>query len=307
MSEGYTGTPLLKQLTPYHAIEPSHQKYVSVARFHGTQKLNLMRPTRMPAGSRRYTHGDPVQLIDWRAYARNEQLVLREQNDEASCKVHVLVELAESMAWPLPDDEAARKADARTKMELAWRIALNLAYQFYRWGDQVKVFVVKDGQAAPFPLRSQVDSAIAFEKLLSRQFVVDPKDLAPRRPVRTFQEESADLVYWISDGFRGVPDWIPRKSLACWVQVLSSLEVDTKWLDPEACYFEKHKGSEEFMGSSLLAGDALHRAIGEWLKTAAEEWRKAYTHHTIFTDQTPLHQYMFALEQPWLQAHRGRG
>ena len=277
MNNGPIGTPLLKQLTPYHPIEPSHQKYVSVARFHGTQKLNLMRPTRMPASSRRYTHGDPVHLIDWRAYARNEQLVIREQNDEASCKVNIFVEIAESMAWPKADDQAAVGKDLCTKQELAWRMALNLAYQFNRWGDQVKVFAVKGQEVSSIRLKSQVEAAIVFEKLSQRAFNIEPKDLLGTRSSQSFREESCELVYWISDGFRGIPDWINPRSLVCWLQALSSLEVDTQWLDPDACYFDTQKQAQEFMGSALLQNNNLHDAVATWLLRTGEEWNKKYT------------------------------
>ena len=304
MNNGPIGTPLLKQLTPYHPIEPSHQKYVSVARFHGTQKLNLMRPTRLPANSRRYTHGDPVHLIDWRAYARNEQLVIREQNDEASCKVLLFIDISESMNWPGRDEQEAKSVCS--KQELAWRMTLNLAYQFFRWGDQVKVFAVKDNKAHAVRMRSQVDAAIVYEKLSLKSFQTDAADFMQSRPLSNFRVESGDLVYWISDGFQGVPDWLNPRSLVCWLQVLSSLELDTKWLDPDFCYFDTRKADQEFMGSVLLQNDNLHQAIHDWLHRITEEWLKKFTHHLVFTDMTPLHQYIFALEQPWLRGIRGR-
>ncbi len=304
MSNGPIGTPLLKQLTPYHPIEPSHQKYVSVARFHGTQKLNLMRPTRLPANSRRYTHGDPVHLIDWRAYARNEQLVIREQNDEASCKVNIFIDLSDSMQWPEPAEQ--REKNLCSKLELAWRMTLNLAYQFYRWGDQVKVYAVRGKQVLPVRMRSQVDAAIIFEKLALKSFQAADTDFLQGRPQSSFREESGDLVYWISDGFQGVPDWINSRSLVCWLQVLSSLELDTKWLDPDSCYFETRKQGHEFMGTALLQNDNLHRAVHEWLHQIAEDWLKKFTHHLLLTDMTPIHHYIFALEQPWLRGIRGR-
>lgn len=304
MSQGPIGTPILGQLTPFHPLEPSHQKYVSVARFHGTQKLNLMRPTRLPANSRRYTPGDPVNLIDWRAYARNEQLVLREQNDEASCKVHIFLDIRESMAWP-PQDVQKEK-NVCSKVETVWRVALNLAYQFFRWGDQVKLWVVRDKQAFSLRMRSQSDVAITFEKISANQFVLDDKDFVQSRQLRTFREESGDLIYWLSDGFRGIPDWLNSRGLVCWLQILSSLEIDTEWLDPNTCYFDKMQRGQEFMGSSLLQNNNLQAAIKDWLQHAAEEWLRTFTHHLILTDQTAIQQYIFALEQPWLRGMRGR-
>jgi hypothetical protein len=84
------------------------------------------------------------------------------------------------------------------------------------------------------------------------------------------------------------------------------MEVDTKWLDPDFCYFEEKKVGQEFMGSVLLHNDNLHQAIHDWLHRITEEWLKKFTHHLVFTDMTPIHQYIFALEQPWLRGIRGR-
>ena len=304
MSHGPTGTPILKQLTPFHPLEPSHQKYVSVARFHGTQKLNLMRPTRLPANSRRYTPGDPVHLIDWRAYARNEQLVLREQNDEASCKVHIFVDIKESMQWPPAEIQAEQQVCS--KVEIAWRVSLNLAYQFFRLGDQVKVWVVRGEKAFALRMRSQSDAAITFEKVLHRNFQIEDRDLQQSRELKTFREEAGDLIYWVSDGFQGVPSWINPRGLVCWLQILSSLELDSKWLDPDACYFDSSRAGLEFMGSSLMQTDNLQLAVQEWLQRTAADWLKTFTHHLILTDQTAIQQYIFALEQAWLRGMRGR-
>ncbi len=304
MSHAPLGTPILKQLTPFHSLEPSHQKYVSVARFHGTQKLKLMRPTRLPANSRRYTPGDPVNLIDWRAYARNEQLVLREQNDEASCKVQIFLDLKASMQWP--EGDTLRSLDTCSKSEIALRMGLNLAYQFFRWGDQVKVWVVLEGKALPLRMRSQSDVAIAFEKISQQNFQVKEADLGPARNLATFRESRNDLVFWLSDGFQGIPDWINPKGLVCWLQILSSLELDPSWLDPATCYFEKNAKSEEYLGAALLQNEGLHQAIQSWLLKIGDEWLKQFTHHLIFTEKTAIHQYIFALEQPWLRAVRGR-
>ncbi|RZA26298.1 MAG: DUF58 domain-containing protein [Proteobacteria bacterium] len=304
MTHGPIGTPILQQLTPFHPLEPSHQKYVSVARFHGTQKLNLMRPTRLPANSRRYTAGDPVHLIDWRAYARNEQLVLREQNDEASCKVHIFIDIKESMQWP--DASVQSDRPMASKQEIAWRVALNLSYQFFRWGDQVKVWVVQGTKAHTLRMRSQSDAAIQFEKLSGKGFQINDKDLVQRRDLKTFRDESSDLLYWISDGFQGVPDWINSRGLVCWLQILSSLEIDTNWLDPITCYFDEGRVGQEFMGASLIQNNNLHAAVHEWMQRTADEWLKIYTHHLVLTDQTPIQQFIFALEQPWLRGMRGR-
>lgn len=300
------GTPLLKQLSPYYGIEPAHQKYVPLSRFHGTQRLNLMRPTRLPANSRRYTYGDPVHLIDWRAYARNEQLIVREQNDEASCRVTILIESLPSMNWP---NQATPSPEPCSKRELGWRIGMHLAYQFFRWGDQVKVFRVDEKTASQLPLRSQVDTAITYEKMQKSDFIIEPKDFHPGRSMDVLREELGDLVFWISDGFRGIPSWFDRRnpSLVCWLQTLSSLELKTDWMDVDSCYFDTTRSVKEFMGSSLMIGENLQRAVHGWQEGIAGEWLKRFAHYLLLSDETPIRTYLQALEQPWIHQVRSRG
>lgn len=301
-----SGTPLLKQLSPYYGIEPAHQKYVPMSRFHGTQRLNLMRPTRLPANSRRYTYGDPVHLIDWRAYARNEQLIVREQNDEASCRVTILIEGLPSMDWP---DKSALPTEPSSKRELAWRIGMHLAYQFFRWGDQVKILQVNEKHALPLQLRSQVDTAIKFEKFQKRDFRLGPEDFAAVRSMDVVREELGDLVFWISDGFRGIPSWFDRRnpSLVCWLHTLSALEIKTDWMDPDSCYFDTTRSVKEFMGSSLMIGENLHKAVHAWQESVAGDWLKRFAHYLLLSDETPIRTYLQALEQPWIHQIRSRG
>ncbi len=303
------GTPVLRQLTPFHGFEPSHQRYVPLSRFHGSQRLNLMRPTRMPASSRRYNHGDPVNLIDWRAYARNEQLVVREQNDEASCRLMLLIDEQPTLDWPDAVIEQRFGHSLCTKRELTWRLALHLSYQSLKWGDAVRLYCLRDGQALSLTLRSQVDAAIFFEKMLAQKFIA-PLDLFnERKTLDVVRAERCDLLFWFSDGFAGLPDWLLQKkgALGCWVQVLSTLEVDPSWLKGDDSYFDESQAVREYMGAALLQENYLQKAIGRWQEEMSGQWLKHHRNHILVTDDTPIQSYLMSLEKPGGLSGRGRG
>lgn len=301
MQEDKSGLPVLRQLTPYHGFEPSHQRSVPLSRFHGSQRLNLMRATRLPASSRRYTTGDPIHLIDWRAYARNEQLLVREQNDEASCRILLVLEDSQTMGWPHAELCEKLNRPLCSKRELAMRIAFHLAYQSFRWGDRVKVYRIVNGKAQGLNLRSQTDTAIHFNTVLKKSFVETSWDAAETRPIEQLAEERCDLLFWISDGFGGLPSWILKKKgpFACWLQTLSSLEVDPSWIQPNDCYFDESRGSREYLGSALLQQQNLQKSLHRWIEKAKAEWLRSHRYHLLVHDEMPITSYLMPLEQPW--------
>jgi hypothetical protein len=295
------GTPLLAQLSPYHGFERAHQRYVPLSRFHGSQRLNLMRPTRLPASSRRYTHGDPVNLIDWRAYARNEQLVIREQNDEASCRILLVLEESPTLDWP---DQALSQSVGRsfcTKRELMWRLSLHIAYQSCKWGDTVRIALVEGNAVRMLAFRSQVDAAIFFDKLQSRRFSLPADAPLEKKTLSALQEERSDLLYWLSDGFQGLPSWLLQKRgpFACWIHILSGMEIDPSWMEAQHCYFDESLTAREYMGSALLQDGCLHHAVMRWQEEISHQWLHHHRHYILASDETPIRAYLMSLEQPW--------
>lgn len=103
----------------------------------GSWRLALRRPSRMPESSRPYVYGDPVNRIDWKAFARTDQLIIRQERDEAAAQVMVVVEVSPTMFWPRASDrEQARELQAApSKWETAMRVVWHCACQHARLGD----------------------------------------------------------------------------------------------------------------------------------------------------------------------------
>ena len=143
-SDGASDTSGLAALMPSHQLEVHFRRMKSSQRLVGSWMMALRRPSRTPESSRLYVKGDPVNLIDWKAYARTDQLIIREQRDEASARIVIGIESTASMAWPTPDVSAALlKRGSRvppTKIEVAVRMALNLAWIHLRQGDLVELW-----------------------------------------------------------------------------------------------------------------------------------------------------------------------
>jgi len=304
---GHASVPHLGQLTPHHVFDPSGTQSVRTMRFHGSQRLNLMRPTRMPASSRRYTMGDPVHLIDWRAFARTEQLIIREHFDEASCRVRIIVEDSPTANWP---DERLSQAIGRnlcTKRELNWRLAMHLCYQYLKAGDHVKFYQLSDETLKYFPFRSSTELAIQFENLRQKQFRSMETLVFETKSISHIQAERCDVLIWISDGLKGLPSWLMEKRgpLTSWIHALSSLEADVSWLRSDDSYFEEAPVHREYLGDILLQQQHLQKGILKWMESMQEQWLKVHRHYLQVHDGSSIQRYLFHMEQSWHTAKAG--
>ncbi|HJL04346.1 MAG TPA: DUF58 domain-containing protein [Polyangiaceae bacterium LLY-WYZ-15_(1-7)] len=90
------------------------------------------------ADHRPYAPGDDVRRIDWNAYARLEELVLRLYIAEEDLSVYLLMDTSASLAFGDPP-----------KLEVAKRIAAALAYVGLTGSERVGVVPFAEGMRAP--------------------------------------------------------------------------------------------------------------------------------------------------------------
>ncbi len=88
------------------------------------------------ADHRPYTPGDDIRRIDWNAYARLEELVLRLFVAEEDLSVYLLVDASASLAFGEPP-----------KIETAKRVAAGLGYVALHGSDRVSVWPFADAGA----------------------------------------------------------------------------------------------------------------------------------------------------------------
>lgn len=99
------------------------------------------------ADHRPYVPGDDFRRIDWRAYHRHGQLVLRQFEEERDARIYVLLDLSGSMSRGKPP-----------KLELAKRIAAAFAYVGMRQFDRAIVIPFgADLERETRPLRAPSD------------------------------------------------------------------------------------------------------------------------------------------------------
>jgi len=243
----------------------------------------------MPASSRKYLHGDPVHLIDWRAYARSDQLLIREQRDEASTRVMICVDMNDTMDWP---NEGFNNCP--TKSEIALRVGLHLAFSHLKKGDLVKLAIWSVGIDQPtkiLRLASSTDVLKTFENLRSQNFRLD--DSSHLLTPHPFHSQQYDQLYLISDVLREQDfSWLFTKTkILTLLHVLSSLEWQLDWLNGDVCYFDEELAKKEFLGSTLVQGDRYENRIKEWSKSLRELCQRHQGRYLLLTDKTSLREY----------------
>jgi len=142
-------------------------------------------------GMRKYVFGDQFRLIDWKASARTQQLIVKEYESERDITVMIIIDASNSMAGG---------AIENTKFEYAIRAGMLLTKVALTRRDSVGVFTFSDKKNMQFlkPGRGedhfyQVLDFVAKIKPEGKNRIVEAMDFFIRR----FQKRS--LIFYISD------------------------------------------------------------------------------------------------------------
>ena len=140
------------------------------------------------ADHRPYVSGDDVRHIDWKAFARHGQLVLRQFEEERDAFIHVLLDVTGSMSRGQPP-----------KIEVAQRLAASFAYVGMRQFDRVRVVPFADDlEDLPLAIRGPQDLP-ALEKLLAAAAPEGPTNFAEAVHQLAVRGSARGLVIVITD------------------------------------------------------------------------------------------------------------
>lgn len=221
---------------------------------HGSYRMNLRQPNRQPEHAREYKHGDPIRLIDWKAFAKHDQLILREIQDEASASVCIAVEISESMAWPKED--LGLKTNVIQKIQCALRAGMAISYAHLKVGDQVRLIFTYLGKPVYlFKPRSSTDVVASFDRIAKARFSMESMFLECQKIIHW--PENIDRIYIISDllyldSESHLKLNIPKAKSIRIYHLLSSLELNTDWIDNDSFYHDEGFVSKEYQGRTLI-------------------------------------------------------
>lgn len=301
--------PTLSSLHPQHFPDSDLSLIQTKHGLQGSYKLNLPRVSRSLELSRPYQAGDPIRHIDWKAFARNDQLIVRQEKNEAMAKAVVVLDAASTMDWPDQDVSAEFSEPLVSKFAISTRIALHLVHRHLRMGDQIQlVFLQSDpnqtgpGNERNLPLslcldyRTPSDILSFFDFLENQGFTQENFTNFLRQKQVSYSR--IHTLYWISDlcTYQIPDEMFIQARRVCLFHVLSHLECDVSWMKDKTCYFEPDGVAKEFLGRELRKNDVYTTRLQQWIaknKKSVEDKKGLYA---LFTDQTSLRNYASILD-----------
>jgi len=88
------------------------------------------------ADHRKYTPGDNIRDLDWRAWAKSDRFYVKRYEEETNVNAHILLDVSGSMTF---------NSGGLSKLEYACFLAASLAYLMVRQQDSVGLVVFADG------------------------------------------------------------------------------------------------------------------------------------------------------------------
>ena len=287
----------LASLQPAAAKEMHYQDYKNRLRLQGSQYMSLKRPSRLAEASRDYVAGDPVNLIDWKAYARTDQLIVREVRDESSSNVLIGVDLSPTMFWPTLDVPGPKIA---TKAEIAMRLALHLAYAHLRMGDQVEIrWLLSESATMPTHfVRPRRPAAIktGFVQLAARGFRAD--EWFTEGGTTNSLPTRVDLAFWLGDalGAADIAGFLSNGPKSFFIHTLSSMELETDWLDDGISYFDQGQQLKEYQGQVLKQRNQYLQQLAAWRQGLQQAQHLRGGEYLTVSDRTQISAYQSALQ-----------
>ena len=287
----------LAKLHPSHRVGDRNEALTRSKRSHGSHRLPLRTPDRMAEHSRPYMKGDSLRKIDWKVFARSDELIVRQHQETASVQVSIFVDLSSSMNWPskqLVDLEYIEKS------QLALRIAYHLAYHHSLFGDQVELClsVASSKLAEKFYWKPEGTRSILgnFKELERSSFKLSLLKLGTKK-TSSFKNQ-AYLNYWIGDLIHSAAylSYLKQAKKGVLIHTLSSLELDPQWVASGVLYHSGQKTDKEYMGQTLKNKQSSYKnQINSWCSGIEENVKQMRGNYIQVSELTSLRSYFHFL------------
>lgn len=138
-----------------------------------------------------YTPGDDLKHLDWKAFARSDQLVLRRFRDETNTQVYFLLDASASMAYA--------GSGPVSKWEYARTLAASLALLAFRQRDAVALALGGPGLASFLPPKGGASHLRDFFLLLEKAAPGESTDLSRLYAEAALRMRSGSLTFLFTD------------------------------------------------------------------------------------------------------------
>ncbi len=147
---------------------------------------------------REYTMGDDLRHVNWKVWARQDRLYVKQFEEETNLRCYMMVDVSGSMAYgkgPL------------TKYEYACTLAASLAYLILRQQDAVSGVTFDDTIRSQTPMRSRRNHIMSIVEMFNVQ---DPREKTGMADIlrRVAEKAKRGMIVLISDLLTDVDDFI---------------------------------------------------------------------------------------------------
>ena len=233
----------ISQLEPHTTHEAGTHLHLNFRRDFGSFRQQRAQPQRMPEATRAYQPGDPLRSIDWRAYARTDQLLINQQQHSANAEVVIAVSCMPAMHWPPADIHH----NAVLKLETALRVALHLAFMHSKILDHVTLCLVTD-ELHTRKISNVTEVLDIYENFCAVNFIYAqlPRVCTFVTGEITLAQLKGDAKYWIGDGLHtAYKTFLNGAPLSCLLHTLSAYELKSDWLNNDSSYFVERESGKE--------------------------------------------------------------
>lgn len=243
---------------------------------HGTFRSDLPSVQRNCDQTKLYAHGDPLQYVDWRAFARTDTLLIRQDIQSARVRAKMVIDARDSMFWP---DTAANLG--ATKFSVACRMGLHLAARHVKEGQRASLAFLLQGGAVEEVEILSVQHAFELYEKVQPEFL-----LSEWEPLFEGEGKKPTLVYVVSDLLSELPDF--PASYGFILHLLHSGEWDVSWMNGGTCYYEE-QGKREWKGSEIKKHQTH---VQTWAESKRHGYQSSPYLYKLFTERSSIAEYL---------------
>jgi hypothetical protein len=282
--------PSLAELCPWDGLAISTQR-ATLSWSVGSGRALYTQQHRYLESVRPYQPGDSVRFIDWRAYARLDQLLVRQARRPTKREVVMTLATHSSMDWPHKDlKSSGGKAVPPSKLAVGLRLILALSYALMKNGDRVLMLLATGSTWKKIEIQSSSQILEMFHLWEHKGFLAqEVRDLWPTTSVLGW--ERADTVIVVTDGMEEDPTLVRWQnentpSEKHFVHLLSSWEVDARWIDKQQYIHESPASLKLYNADSLSKHYDAERH--RWCRQIAERVEALGASYSLLHDRCTL-------------------
>lgn len=236
---------------------------------------------------KRYTPGDDVRHVDWRAYAKTDRFHVKQFEDETNLRVELLLDHSQSMdfsteSWP-------------SKLEFARTVASALAYLALRQGDATGLTTFAAEVTTELPPRASSAHLVEILTRLVQVKVQGTTGIAPSIDHFAQSRRRRSVAIIFSDLFDPNPELLPamrrlvarRHDVVCF-HILDPAEIDFPYEDPAT--FHAMEDSRRLFVHPRTLRAAYVSEMKKFLETTERHMAEAHIdYQRVTTDSLPAH------------------